>query len=234
MGYFEDTGVYSNLQMRSAIESGHIVIHPFVKGNINTSSYDVTLGEYYWPTDRSSHSPILNPFDEDNVKEFFGHKPKRAITHRAWLAQHPSYKPFKGIPMSHQIIVLAEGERILGHTHEFVGINPPGTSAVHARSTWGRLGIQVCEDAGWGDAGYINRWTLEIHNGNEDRIVVLPVGERIAQVTFFHTGEVEGSYSTDTGKYQSEQRLDKLISSWRPELMLPRAYKDVRRKLNPL
>lgn len=228
MGYIEDTGVFSNTEIQAAYQSGHIVIHPFNEKHVNTSSYDVTLGEYYWRTDKSKHDLFLNPFDKNNVDGYFGHEPKKALTHRQWLKAHPNYRPFKGIPLDHQIITLAAGERILGHSHEFIGINPPGTTAMHARSTWGRLGIQVCEDAGWGDSGYINRWTLEIHNGNEHRMVVLPVGERIAQLIFFHTGKVEGEYSTDSGKYQTAKELDEIIRGWDPLSMLPRAYKDQR------
>ena len=103
---------------------------------------------------------------------------------------------------------------------------------MQARSTWGRNGVAVCLDAGWGDPGYINRWTMEVYNMNEHESVVLPVGERIAQMVFYHTGPVEGEYSSLSGKYQttSESNLRQIISEWRPEQMLPRAYKDSRRR----
>ncbi|HMS31518.1 MAG TPA: deoxycytidine triphosphate deaminase, partial [Candidatus Saccharibacteria bacterium] len=79
---------------------------------------------------------------------------------------------------------------------------------------------------------YINRWTMEIYNMNQHHSVVLPVGERIAQIVFHETGEVEGEYSNLSGKYQdfSGDDLPNLISSWRPEQMLPRAFKDTRKK----
>ena len=77
-----------------------------------------------------------------------------------------------------------------------------GAADMQARSTWGRNGVAVCLDAGWGDPGYINRWTMEIYNMNQHESVVLPVGERIAQMVFYHTGPVEGEYANLTGKYQ--------------------------------
>jgi deoxycytidine triphosphate deaminase len=125
---------------------------------------------------------------------------------------------------------LRPGERILGHTHEFIGIKAPGTSTLQARSTWGRNGIAVCLDAGWGDPGYINRWTLEIYNMNQHESVVLPVGERIAQMVFYETGPVEGEYRKLSGKYQTEvsANLKHIIKDWKPQQMLPQAYKDMR------
>jgi deoxycytidine triphosphate deaminase len=102
---------------------------------------------------------------------------------------------------------------------------------MQSRSTWGRNGVAVCFDAGWGDPGYINRWTMEIYNLNQRHSVVLPVGERIAQIVFMETGEVEGSYDNLSGKYQTSQDLTLLMKNWSPEQMLPRAYKDDRKSL---
>ena len=129
-------------------------------------------------------------------------------------------------------MVLQPGERMPAHSHDFIGINAPGTTTLQARSTWGRNGVAVCLDAGWGDPGYINRWTMEIYNMNEHESVVLPVGERIAQMVFYHTGPVEGEYASLSGKYQDDSQGDlrSLIRDWKPEQMLPQAYKDSRTK----
>ncbi len=59
------------------------------------------------------------------------------------------------------------------------------------------------------------------------------MGERIAQIVFHETGEVEGDYGEGrdegfSGKYQSGTDLDELIAKWTPDQMLPRAYKDNR------
>ena len=102
---------------------------------------------------------------------------------------------------------------------------------MQARSTWGRNGVAVCLDAGWGDPVYINRWTMEIYNMNQHESVVLPVGERIAQVVFYETGPVDSEYKKLSGKYQSAKsdKLEDIIKDWKPEQMLPRAHKDSRR-----
>lgn len=221
--------VYSNLEIEAAIDSGHIIFHPLNKNHINGSSVDVTLGEWFYRTDRKSEKAVYNPFDKIEVDKYFG-EPQKAIPHKQWC-EETGNAPLKNIPDDHPVIVLEPGERILAHTNEFIGILPPGTTSMQSRSTWGRNGVAVCFDAGWGDPGYVNRWTLEIYNLNERHSIVLPVGERIAQIVFFHTGEVRGSYENLSGKYTLGTDLDELIANWSPDQMLPRAYKDKRAEL---
>ena len=225
-------GVYSNTEIIDAVKSGHIVFHPYNEAHINGSSVDVTLGEWFYRTDRQSLSDFYNPFDEQEVSKYFG-EAQKAILHTEWC-EKTGAKPFTNIPLDHPIIVLEPGERILAHTHEFIGIKPPGTTSMQSRSTWGRNGVAVCFDAGWGDPGYINRWTMEIYNLNQLHSVVLPVGERIAQIVFMHTGEVSGEYANLSGKYQASTDIKKLIKEWQPSLMLPRAFKDPRQGLKDL
>lgn len=222
-------GVYSNRQIREAIKEGHIVFHPFNDAHIAGSSVDVTLGEWFYRTERPSEGGFYNPFDEKAVKEYFGGGPYRAEIHKEWADKH-GRKLFKNIPPNHPIIVLRPKERILAHTHEFIGIKAPGTSTMQARSTWGRNGVAVCLDAGWGDPGYINRWTMEIYNMNEHESVVLPIGERVAQMVFYETGPVDSEYKKLSGKYQgaSSGSLQEIIKKWTPDQMLPRAFKDQR------
>ena len=145
-------GVYSNRQIKQAVQSGHIVFHPYREEHIAGSSVDVTLGHYFYKQEFQPESDgVYNPFDENEVKRYFK-GPLEAMPHAEWCRKNT--KPlFKNIPADHPIIVLKPGERILGHTHEFIGIKAPGTSTMQARSTWGRNGVAVCLDAGWGDPG---------------------------------------------------------------------------------
>lgn len=221
--------VYSNIQIRNAIDKGHIICHPFIKEYVAGSSIDVTLGEWFIRTEKPSQGGFYNPFDPESVNQYFN-EPQKAQIHSEWAKQH-GRQLFTNIPADHPIIVLRPKERILGHTHEFIGIKAPGTSTMQARSTWGRNGVAVCLDAGWGDPGYINRWTMEIYNMNEHESIVLPIGDRIAQMVFYETGPVDKEYAKLSGKYQSNdsKNLDDIISNWTPKQMLPQAYKDSRR-----
>jgi deoxycytidine triphosphate deaminase len=227
-------GVFSNKQIYQALKSEHIVIHPFIKEHVAGSSVDVTLGNWYYRTEKPSQGGFYNPFDESAVKDYFSVALK-AENHAKWAKKH-GRKLFNNIPPNQNIIVLRPHERILAHTHEFIGIKAPGTSTMQARSTWGRNGVSVCLDAGWGDPGYINRWTMEIYNMNQHESVVLPVGERIAQIVFYETGPVDAEYKKLSGKYQTDKsdKLNKIIADWSPEQMLPKAYKDKRKKTTPI
>lgn len=224
-------GVYSNKQIIQAINENHIVCRPFNYKHVSHASLDVTLGYYYYRTGQAKKGFVYNPFDEKDVKRYFG-EVHQAVNHKDWCTAN-GVQMLEGIPAEHPVIPLKPGERILAHTHEFFGIKPPGAYEIKSRSSWGRNGIAVCFDAGWVDPGYINRLTLEIYNLNEHETVLLPVGERIAQAVFYETGEVDGNYGEGrdegfSGKYQIGTDLDSIIKSWTPDQMLPKAYKDSR------
>lgn len=224
-------GVLSNTQIRQYLKDGHIVCRPFNDKHISHASLDVTLGYYYFRIETQNDRNVYNPFDLEDVERYF-EGPFKAISHKEWCDLN-GMKLFKNIPPEHPIVALKPGERILAHTHEFFGINPPGAYELKSRSSWGRNGIAVCFDAGWVDPGYINRLTLEIFNLNNRETILLPVGERIAQAVFHETGEVEGNYGEGrnngfSGKYQDSTDLDNLIRTWSPDKMIPRAYLDKR------
>jgi len=224
--------VYSNIEIKQAIADGTIVSVPFDETCVSEASLDFTLGHYFYKQEFEEDARVYNPFDQSEVARYFK-GPLEAISHKDWCEKN-GYSLFDNIPKEHPIIVLRPGERILAHTHEFIGIRANGGACeVKSRSSWGRNGVAVCFDAGWIDPGYINRITLEIYNLNQHESVVLPVGERIGQLIFHHTGPVDGDYSDGrngiSGKYQHTNNLDELIKSWLPEQMLPRAYKDKRK-----
>jgi deoxycytidine triphosphate deaminase len=225
--------VYSNIEIKAAIADGTIVSVPYTETNVSEASLDFTLGYYFYKQEYQADDKVYNPFDKDDVDRYFK-GPLEAVPHREWCAKY-GHPLFANIPADHPIIVLHPGERILTHTHEFVGIRAHGGACeVKSRSSWGRNGVAVCFDAGWVDPGYINRITLEIYNLNKHESVVLPVGERVGQLIFHKTGPVDGGYSDGrggiSGKYQHTDDLDELIRTWSPEQMLPRAYKDQRKQ----
>ncbi len=224
-------GVYSNIQIRQAIDEGHIICTPLNPKHVAHASLDVTLGYYFYRIERMNERTIYNPFDREDVERYFD-GPYKAIPHGQW-SQLNGITPLHGIPIDHPVIALKPGERILAHTHEFLGIKPPGAYDLRARSSWARNGVAVCFDAGWVDPGYINRLTLEIYNLNHRETVILPVGERIAQAVFHETGEVAGNYGQGrdkgfSGKYQTGTDIETIIKIWAPDMLLPQAYKDSR------
>ncbi len=225
-------GVFSNTQIRAAIKDGHILCLPFDDKHVSQASLDVTLGYHFYRVERTNERNIYNPFDREDVERYFD-GPYKAMPHKVWCKLN-GVNLQNHIPEDHPVIAIKPGERILAHTHEFFGIKPPGAAEVKSRSSWGRNGVAVCFDAGWIDPGYINRLTLEIYNLNQRETILLPVGERIAQIIFHETGEVDGDYGKGrdngfSGKYQLGTEFKTIISTWDPSQMLPKAYKDNRK-----
>jgi dCTP deaminase len=217
----------SNKRILEEMEKGKIVIDTFIPENLSTSSYDVTLGEWFYAEQPPQHfQTIYNVYDKKHTERVWGTKPQKAITAKE-LFKHYKFE-FDGISPDDKVILLNPGETILAHTNEFIGGRETITTMMKARSSLGRNFIEVCKCAGWGDVGYINRWTMEITNNSTHYSIPLVVGRRIAQIIFFETGPIlkkEKDYVAD-GKYQSSQMLSELKKTWKPEQMIPKMYLD--------
>lgn len=206
-------------------KAGDIVIEPFKRENLATSSYDVSLGEFYFRERASKYSHnIYNIWSKEHTDHVWGLVPEKAAE------ASEVFKKYKfkwvGIKPSDKIILLQPGETILAHTNEFIGGRNHITTMMKARSSMGRNFIEVCKCAGWGDVGYINRWTMEITNNSSHYSIPLVVGRRIAQIIFFETGPILASDYSKLGKYQTTQNVKELKKAWNPIDMLPKVYKD--------
>lgn len=205
--------------------AGNIVIEPFREKNLGTVSYDVSLGEWYYrETNPEGGVGVYDPYEEADVRRVWGgpHSAERAAEHAARIGLPiPS-----GISPADRVIWIAPGETILCHTEEFIGGRHCVTTMMKARSSWGRNFIEVCKCAGWGDIGYINRWTLEVTNNSRYYHIPLVVGRRIAQLAFFEVEPGGADYVLQAGKYQTSQNVEELKATWTPEAMLPRIFRD--------
>lgn len=187
-----------------AFKNGEIVIDPFRPEQLGTNSYDVRLGQHFAFVDYSMFQPgeAYDQHDEEQMK-------------RVWRIQQAGPKGFQ----------LRAGETVLAHTDEFIGgAGTHGyviTSNFHTRSGSKRNLFDCNGGAGYGDVGYIGRWTLEITNHHSVPLLLRP-GARVGQIEFIlATGEThlygESSFSGKYGKGRDE---------WTPEDMLPKSYKD--------
>jgi dCTP deaminase len=242
-------GIYSDRELEVGLELGHVICEPR-PNKVNGSSIDVRLGEnFYLAGDARNISAIFNPFDKEDTERYFGEPLKArpfayvikkvfseikanetlsAKEKKRRLESFEGHNSIQNIDDEHPLILLRPRERILGHTEEFIGIQAPGTTSMQSRSTTGRIGVASCFCAGWGDPGYINRWTMEINNLNENEYVPLPIHMRIAQIVMSATGPVATEYSKATGKYQTgtSSNIQDVIGTWKPENMKPQAFKD--------
>lgn len=215
----------SDKKILDRMKDGTVVIEPFDRKNLSTSSYDVTLGEWYFrekpPQD---HKKVFNLYSKSDNEKVWGAEPHRAKTAKQSFSNFNFN--YDGIRPEDKVILLEPGETILAHTNEFIGGRTEVTSMMKARSSMGRSFINVCKCAGWGDVGYINRWTMEIQNSSQHYIIPLVVGRRIAQMVFYETGPIAGKDYAETGKYNPYKELKDLKKNWDPHMMLPKLYKD--------
>ncbi|MBU1292582.1 hypothetical protein KJ819_00760 [Patescibacteria group bacterium] len=216
----------SDRRIQEEMKKGSIVISPFTEEQLATSSYDVTLGEWFFreqPT-KYNHS-LYNIWSQEHMEHVWGaDKVERAVLAKEAFKKYNF--AFDGIRPDDKVIVLRPGETILAHTNEFIGGKDHITTMMKARSSMGRNFIEVCKCAGWGDVGYINRWTMEITNNSKNYIIPLVVGRRIAQIIFFETGPILERDYTKAGKYAKSTNLSELKKSWKPESMLPQLWND--------
>ena len=182
-------GVLSKPQILRHLKAGNIVIDPFNTSNLSNTSYDVRLGKYFFRQTEAKRIQAVNPFYEKSIKKMYSTL-EEATKMKVLRSE---INPFHNLKPNDEIILIAPNETILAHTIEFIGGKNgiPGkldavTTEMRARSSIGRIGIAVCKCAGWGDIGYINRWTMEITNFSNN-VIPLPVGLRIAQIIFHST-----------------------------------------------
>jgi dCTP deaminase len=205
-------------------DSGNIVIEPFRIADVNTASYDVRLGPWYYREQQNNKS-ILNLYSPDTANKIWGAQ-QYAEAAADWMKHYPEID-WRGISKSDQVILIRPQENLLCHTIEFIGGRRGVTTAMKARSTTGRLLLNVCQCAGQGDIGYYNRWTMEVYNRSQFFSLILVVNRRVAQIVFDVTTESKRSYGDiNEGNYQDGADVRKLINTWNARLMLPRAHTD--------
>lgn len=216
----------SDRKILEQMKKGTIVIEPFKRENLATSSYDVTLGEFFLREQPTKYNHgLYNIWSKEHTRHVWGaDKVQRATTAKQTFKKY-NFK-WDGIRPSDKVILLQPGETILAHTNEFIGGRDSVTTMMKARSSMGRNFIEVCKCAGWGDVGYVNRWTMEITNNSKNYIIPLVVGRRIAQIVFFETGPILKHDYASSGKYQTSGDMKKLKKNWSPQSMLPKLWAD--------
>ena len=177
--------------IQKELKKGNIIIEPFSEKQLGANSYDIILGEWFILS-KQLHSPINLELEDNNI----------------W--QEPIHIPYRNQ------LILEPNQCVLAHTYEYIGSYKHAT-LLKARSTFGRLFIDICPSAGFGDIGYINRWTLEIKNNSTNYYILKP-GMRIGQIAFLKTEGIGKEYQ---GVYLSQSNPLKK-TDWKPEDMLPK------------
>lgn len=107
-----------------------------------------------------------------------------------YLLQYHGLDPFFFGPVKvpeGEPLLLPAGETVLAMTKEVVGANEDIVCQIRAKSSTRRLGISICDDAGFGDMGYLDHWTMELTANTQPYAVVRP-GQPIGQIVFYAAG----------------------------------------------
>lgn len=205
--------VLSDQGILNEMEKEEIVISPFSEDQLQSASYDVCLGRNFYRFTNSIG--LLNYLEKEEMMKSYqvGETILIEDLEKNYSINFPEEKRKKK-----DVILLSPGETILAHTEEYIGARNFHTTKMFCRSSYGRLGISVCMCAGLGDVGYVNRWTMEITNRNENLTVPLFVGSKIAQIAFYTLDQ------EPKRKYQGYQIGEEPWKNWFPEQMLPRLY----------
>lgn len=183
--------------IKKAMKKGYIVIDPFQESCLQTNSYDLHLGKYYI---RMKHYPFVLDLNMNQMQ--------------ADAILKELYSDIITVP-DNGMIILSPGEFILAQTSEYFGTESKYAVLLRARSTFARLGIDICSSAGLGDIGFVSHWTLEVVNHSQNQIA-LEVGMRIAQACFIEIKN-PGDKKYDSSYLDWRYRLGQWAGQWANE-----------------
>ena len=150
--------ILSDRDIRSALETGRIVIEPFSPDAVQPSSVDLHLDRRF-RVFRNSRYPFIDVRqDQPDLTE---------------LVEIEEEQPF----------ILHPGEFVLGSTLERVSLPDDLVARLEGKSSLGRLGLLIHSTAGYVDPGWDGNLTLELSN-----VANLPItlyyGMKIGQISF--------------------------------------------------
>jgi len=150
--------IFSNVDIKKAIEDKEIVITPLDEESIGSASLDLSLGNdvLYYIKDGSAIDTDV-PETYSNLKLI-------------------SYQ-------DKEIISIMPGAFILGVTKESVELSSGIAARIDGRSSLGRLGLAIHSTAGHIDPGFKGKIVLEISNIGVKAIHLHP-GLKICQLVF--------------------------------------------------
>lgn len=164
--------IFSDKDIRRAMQEGTITVEPFIERNLQPASVDLHLDKHFLVFDETQHYVIdpKKPMD-DMMKEV-------TIDEDGYFVLHP-------------------GEFALGMIYEITGVSDDIVGRLEGKSSVGRLGVLIHVTAGFLDPGNKLKMTLELHN-TSNLPVKLYYKMPIAQMAFEKiSSKSEKPYSTD-------------------------------------
>ncbi len=166
--------IISDKTLKKLINSGELICEPLTPDSIQPASIDCRLGTHFLVIDETQHNSGLITFDQE-IK----------------------YKEIES-----DSIIIEPHSFLLATTMEYIKLPNDYSAFVEGRSSVGRMGLFI-QNAGWVDAGFEGKITLELYNANSLPIK-LEAGRRICQLVFCSMDQAaEVPYQ---GKYQGQTK----------------------------
>ena len=174
--------ILSDRDIRAAIAAGDIGIDPFDDKDVQPCSVDLHVDRFFRTFHNARHPFIDVKTPMDDLTEVVEVKEEEAF-------------------------ILHPGEFVLGSTLEYVKLPNDLVARLEGKSSLGRLGLLIHSTAGFVDAGWEGRLTLELSNVANLPITIYP-NMKIGQISFVQlTSPVENPYGSDKvgSKYQGQR-----------------------------
>lgn len=172
--------MYSNEDIKAAIDSGELVVDPFTPELIRSSGLTLHLGP-----------KILRQL------------PGKVVDVRARIT--PDYETV--IITDDQPYALQPGEFVLGHTYQRISVGSSLGFLIEGRSTLARVGLTIVQTAMLVYPGHRNRAvTLELANHGPNTILLYPK-MKIARVALMELKTPSSIQYDDTGKYRDQSEV---------------------------
>ena len=174
--------LYSDRDIRAAIEAGELGIEPYDAHMVQPSSVDVRLDRYFRVFNNSKYTHI---------------DPKVEMPDLTTLVEVPAGENF----------VLHPGEFVLASILERFTLPPHIAGRLEGKSSLGRLGLLTHSTAGFIDPGFDGFITLELSNVSNLPITLWPE-MKVGQLALFKmTSPAEVPYGTGAlgSKYQGQR-----------------------------
>ena len=174
--------IFSDRTMKEALAEKRIQVDPLVEANIQPSSIDVRVDEFFRTFENHRYSYI---------------DPRTPQPDLTTEVQADDDHPF----------ILHPGEFVLGSTLEAITLADDVVARLEVKSSLGRLGLLIHSTAGFIDPGFSGHITLELSNVANLPIAIYP-GMRIGQVSFYElTTPADNPYGSSAArsKYQGQR-----------------------------
>lgn len=174
----------SDRDISDAINSGRISIDPFDPSSLQPNSYDVHCGNLFRVFGDRTDYPATMVIDPT--------QPQEDLTRLEKVPKGSS-------------LLLYPGQFLLGVVEERMSLSAAYAARLEGKSSLGRLGLVIHSTAGFVDAGYYGKLTLELSCVAPLPIRIYP-GMKIGQVAFFELkNPARRPYSPKRGsKYQGD------------------------------